>query len=99
MPLPRLSGILIGADQRLALFAAAGGKTQAAGEGGQIGAYRILQIGTASVTLARGQQRLVLRPRFEAKTPSAVPPTGAFALSGGAIQTPALRGFGMPERR
>lgn len=63
-PLPRLSGILIGAGTKLALFADDQGTTIMAAPGATVGAYRISNIETNEVTLVAPGVKLVLRPHF-----------------------------------
>lgn len=64
MPLPRLSGILVGNGFRLALFAAESGKTRIAATGDQVDGYRIVEIGPASIILNGPKGRISLTPRF-----------------------------------
>jgi hypothetical protein len=89
--MPRLSGILIGTGQRLALFAAPNGKTRIASLGERIGAYRILRISPSAVILAGNHRRLVLQPRFDK---AAAPDAAAL----GVAQPSPIAGF-VPERR
>ena len=62
--LPRLSGILIGAGLRLAIFTDDSGKTRMARQGDMVHAYRISRISAGHVTLTASGVRMVLTPRF-----------------------------------
>lgn len=80
MPLPRLSGILIGNGFRLAMFASGSGKTRIAAAGERIDGYRIVRIGPASIILDGPKGRISLTPRF-AKLHAAPPPAAPPASS------------------
>jgi len=70
--LPRLTGVLISAQARNAIFSAAGdGKPVVVGVGGSVSAFRVQAIEAGQVTLveAGGNTRL-LRPSFDPRPPS-----------------------------
>lgn len=69
--LPRLSGILVAASQRRAIFAGpAGSKPVVIAEGAKLGGYTVQSIGGGQVTLAGPAGTVVLRPAFDAAAPS-----------------------------
>jgi hypothetical protein len=93
--LPRLSGILIGAGLRLAIFADNSGKTRLTRQGDVVGGYRVSRIMPDHVTLtsvgASLGTRVVLTPRFaktagitslSARPPALHPPVPQFHLPG-----------------
>jgi hypothetical protein len=67
--MPRLSGILMAGNERIALFTDSDGKTALAHEGDTIGAYRITKIAGGSVSLAGAGAKMVLIPRFDGVAP------------------------------
>jgi hypothetical protein len=62
--LPRLSGILITADDSRAIFAAAGGKPEVVTKGGRVGSYLVQSISLGEVVLIGPDGPHVLRPTF-----------------------------------
>ncbi len=69
-PLPRLSGILVSASERYAIFATQpGGKSQVVPEGGTIGRFTIDTIASDHVVLRGGADLQTLRPSFNVAPP------------------------------
>jgi hypothetical protein len=72
--LPRLSGILITANDSRAIFTAASGKPEVVTKGGRVGRYLVQSISLGGVVLIGPDGRHVLRPTF-----NEAPPTGTSA--------------------
>jgi general secretion pathway protein N len=70
--LPRLTGIVVTGPQKTAIFASPpGGRPITAEEGGHVGAYEVVEITTAGVTISGPDGTKVITPIFD---PAASPP-------------------------
>lgn len=65
--LPRLAGIVLAGPQRVAIFAAAAGdRPIIVAAGGHVGAYQVLAVTDAGVTIAGPEGTTLIKPVFEA---------------------------------
>jgi hypothetical protein len=70
--LPRLAGIVLAGPQRVAIFAAAAGEHPiVVAAGGHVGAYEVLAVTDAGVTIAGPEGTTLIKPVFDAGRPSA----------------------------
>lgn len=76
---PRVTGVLVSAADRSAIFAAPGASAATvAREGGRVGEYTVQRIAAGQVTLMGPEGPLMLRPAFDRNRPSpAQPPAPA----------------------
>jgi hypothetical protein len=74
--LPRLTGIVVTGSQRTAIFAApAAGRPITAEEGGHVGAYEVVEITRAGVTVSGPDGTKVITPIFDPAAPPPAKPT------------------------
>ena len=78
---PRVTGVLVSATDRSAIFSAPGaGAATVAREGGRVGEYTVQRIAAGQVTLMGPDGPLMLRPIFDKNRPPPPAPAPAAAL-------------------